>query len=77
MRILDSIGMAGIGNTFFFFFYSILLTFSPRGEGNRVTRYIDDIFGGSNINSVINQSGCLGERARSDLLVGRYDDITR
>lgn len=37
----------------------------------RVTRYIDDIFGGSNINSIINQSGCLGERARSDLLVGR------
>lgn len=49
-----------------------LLFFHPSFPGgNRITRYIDDIFGGSNINSVINQNGCLGERARSDLLVGR------
>lgn len=42
----------------------------PRSR-REVTRYIDDIFGGSNINSIINQSGCLGERARSDLSAGR------
>lgn len=47
-------------------------TLPPEGGRRReVTRYIDDIFGGSNINSIINQSGCLGERARSDLSAGR------